>query len=419
MEYDFKKRITQLYSEETLNDNLKRYDNLFLNHIEKFSNENFFLFSSPGRTEIAGNHTDHNDGKVIAAAVNIDMISAVNKTGKNIVTIFSEGFDSPFIVDINDLEKKENETGKPEALIRGIAFEFRKRNYSLGGFNANITSNVLIGSGLSSSASFEILITHIFNYLFNKNSISKIEISKISQAAENKYFEKPCGLMDQLAISLGGMSAIDFKEKENPYIENIDYDFENSGYLLALIDTGGKHTDLTEEYSSITTEMKLIAEFFGFNSCRSIDSNMLYERIPELRIKFGDRAVLRAIHFLNENERVEKQKQCLLKNDINKFLDLVNESGNSSYKCLQNIYPSYEKRNQDAALGLYLCEKYIKEKGSGACRIHGGGFGGTIQVYIPNSQKKEFSEYIDSFFGKGSVKFVDIRKYGAVCLDEL
>lgn len=411
--------LSKLYSPQTLDNNHNRYEKALQFHKENFSEANPFFFSAPGRTELSGNHTDHNNGMVIAAAVDIDMICAASRSGNNVATMYSKGFDSPFIVDLDDLDKRNNEAGKPESLIRGIAFELRKRDYLLGGFNANLDSDVLIGSGLSSSASFEIMIAQIFNYLFNNNTVSKTELAMIAQAAENNYFGKPCGLMDQLAVSSGGIISIDFEKKANPLIENIEFDFTKTGYSLALIDTGETHADLTNEYSSITNEMKSIAEYFGYNLCRSVDQKVFYDKIPELRKIYGDRPILRVIHFLNENERVTKQKQCLIENDFKKFLDLVNESGNSSYKYLQNIYSSGESINQAAAVGLALCEKFFNEKGKGACRIHGGGFGGTIQAYVQKSMNKDFREFIESVFGVDSVKFVELRKHGTVCLDEL
>lgn len=419
MERKILNQLSSLYSPQSLTVAQNRYKKALQFHNEKFSETNPFLFTSPGRTELSGNHTDHNNGKVIAAAVDIDMICAVSRSETNIATIFSKGFDSPFIVDLDDLNKKESEIGKSEALIRGIVFEFRKRDYLFGGFNANLDSDILIGSGLSSSASFEIMIGQIFNFLFNNNTISKTELTLIAQAAENNYFEKPCGLMDQLAISVGGIVSIDFKEIGNPFIEKIDFDFNQTEYILALIDTGESHADLTVEYSSITNEMKSIAEHFGYNSCRFIEPKILYKKIPELRKIYGDRPVLRVIHFLNENERVEKQKQCLLNNNFNKFLDLVNQSGNSSYKYLQNIYSAGKINNQAASVGLSLCEKFFYDNGKGACRIHGGGFGGTIQAYVQKSMKEDFREFIEHVFGENSVKFVGLRKHGTVCLDEL
>lgn len=419
MERKILNQLSTLYSPQTLTTLQNRYNKALQFHKEKFSEASPFFFTSPGRTELSGNHTDHNNGKVIAAAVDVDMICAVSKSKNNFATIFSKGFDSPFIVDLDDLNKKENEVGKSESLIRGIASEFRKRDYLLGGFNANLDSDVLIGSGLSSSASFEIMVGQIFNFLFNNNAISKTELAIIAQAAENNYFGKPCGLMDQLTISLGGIVSIDFKEKGNPFIEKIDFDFTQTGYSLALINTGESHTDLTGEYSSITDEMKLVAEHFGYNSCRFINPKIFYKKIPELRKIYGDRPVLRVIHFLNENERVEKQKECLLNNNFDEFLDLVNQSGNSSYKYLQNIFSIGKINNQAASVGLALCEKFFDEKGRGACRIHGGGFGGTIQAYVQNNMKKDFRKFIESVFGEDSVKFVGLRRQGAVCFDEL
>jgi galactokinase len=394
----------------------KRYNKL-LNDFEKifgkFQPGGIKFFSSPGRTEISGNHTDHNHGKVIAASIDLDSIACVLQSDSK-VELYSEGYDKPFIVNPDVLEPVKEEIGTTSALIRGIAAGFRKHGFKIGGFKACITSDVLPGSGLSSSASIEVLIGTIFNHLYNEAKISTVDVARIGQYAENEFFKKPCGLMDQVACAVGGIVAIDFNDPKEPFIEKIDFDFSATGYCLLVVDTGGSHSDLTEDYSSIPAEMKQVARYFKKDFCRDLDFNSLLKNMKDIRGKVGDRAVLRTIHYIKENERVEEQTKALKENDFKKFLNLVNESGNSSFKYLQNIYSTKSVEEQGVTLALALSDIFIQEKGIGASRVHGGGFAGTIQVFLPNNLVDEYRDFISNIFEKDAVKVLSIRNKGTL-----
>lgn len=417
----FEEVIKKLYG----NDNnifvkqLTRYNKLFKLYSGYFSEMNVYLFSTPGRAEIGGNHTDHNLGKVIAASINLDTIAIVSTNEVSKIILYSEGYGDPFEVDLNNLDKIQNEEGTTNALIRGIASRFIELGYNIGGFSGVITSDVMPGSGLSSSASIEVLIGSIFNSLFNNGQISNKELAIIGQFAENNFFGKPCGLMDQMACAMGGIIAIDFQDPKNPIVEKIDFNFDSQGYKLLIVDTFGNHKDLTEDYASIPAEMKAVANLLGKNVCRDIDTKTLLTNITMLRDKVGDRAVLRVMHFIYEDERVLEQTLLLRANDFNQFLKHVTESGNSSFKWLQNIYSTKNISEQSVTLALALSEQYIKENSSGACRIHGGGFAGTIQVYLPNHLVEGYKKLINPVFGESSVKVLSIRNEGAICLNEV
>ena len=378
-----------------------------------------YFFSSPGRTEISGNHTDHNHGKVIAASINLDSIAAVSLNNSNEVVIYSEGFTELFSVDLNKLKLHQEEKQTTHALIRGIAAGIKRNGYKTGGFNACIASHVIIGSGLSSSASIEILIGTIFNYLFNDGKIPAEKIALIGQYAENNYFGKPCGLMDQLACITGGIIGIDFKNPLNPKITKIGFDFLSTGYKLIVVDTKASHSDLTDEYAAIPKEMKEVAGYFSKEFSSEISLDDLVQNMKLLREKVSDRAILRAIHFLEENRRVELQIEMLNKNDFNGFLKLVNKSGDSSYKYLQNVYSTKNTFKQEVSLALALSEIFIKDKGKGACRVHGGGFAGTILVFLPDELIEEYKNYISKIFNRDSVKVLTIRNLGAVRLSNI
>ena len=410
--------LSDLYgnNEKTVGAQKKRYGELCKNFKKNFGVQPVKYFSSPGRTEISGNHTDHNNGIVIAASINIDSIACVAPNNSEI-QICSDGFDKTFIVNINNLKPIEKETGTTNALIRGIASGLSKKGFNIGGFKAYITSDVLIGSGLSSSASIEVLIGTIFNHLYNEGKISPEEIAKIGQYAENEFFKKPCGLMDQVACAVGGIVSIDFKDKDKPKIDRIDFDFSTTDYSILVVDTGDDHADLTEDYASIPKEMKQVAQFFNKDYCREISSELLLKNIKGLRKKVSDRSILRAIHFINENERVEKQINALRKNNFDLFLKLVDESGNSSFKYLQNIYSPRKIEKQGVSLALALSDIFIRKHGKGACRVHGGGFAGTIQVFLPNNLTDNYKKFISESFDEKAVKIISIRDKGAVCLD--
>lgn len=388
----------------------KRYIDALCSFEEIFGEkEEVRIFSAPGRTEVGGNHTDHQHGRVLAGSVNLDVIGVVAANNDNIVRIESFGYKvDP--VDLSMLESSEAEYGKTSALIRGCCAHFKKAGYNIGGFDAYTTSDVLGGSGLSSSAAYEVLICNILSGMFNNNSIDRVEIAKISQKAEREYFGKPCGLLDQMASSQGGFTAIDFKNPEKPIVEQISFDLASHGYTLCVVDTHGDHADLTQDYADITVECKEISNYFGKDFLRDVDTDKFFASLSELRSKFGDRAVLRAIHFFGDDDRAEEQKVALKQDNFNHFLDLVNESGDSSYKYLQNVYSTSNIKAQGLCLALCLTEKFLN--GEGACRVHGGGFAGTIQCYIPTERIEEYSKMINGVFGEGSCCILSIRPVG-------
>ena len=371
--------------------------------------ENIRLFSAPGRTEVGGNHTDHQHGCVLAGGVNLDVIAvtAPNNDGK--VRIKSEGYDMD-VIDITELEKNTAEYGRASALIRGVLSRFKGLGADISGFNAYTTSNVLKGSGLSSSAAFEVLVGNIVNGMFFNNKADEITIAKIGQYAEREYFGKPCGLLDQMASSLGGFTYADFFNPAEPITEKINLDIHSFGYTLCVVDTGGNHANLTQDYADITIECKEISNKLGVDFLRDADQNRFYNSIAELRRACGDRAVLRAFHFFNENDRVEKQKAALKAGDFEGFLKLVNESGESSYDYLQNLYSNSAVSEQGLPLAIALTKKFLN--GKGACRVHGGGFAGTIQCYIPSELLADYKKTIEAVFGENSCCVLNIRPVG-------
>ncbi|KAA3614664.1 MAG: galactokinase [Calditrichaeota bacterium] len=415
------KALLKIYGKNDiiLKNQQKRYRHLADIFKQKFGDNELHYFSTPGRTEISGNHTDHNNGRVLAASINLDSIAAVTKNNENKVILYSEGFDDPFIVDLSQLKIIQEEKETTFALIRGIAARFKQLRYEVGGFNAFMTSDVLPGSGLSSSASVEILIGTIFNALYNENTISPEELAKIGQYAENEYFGKPCGLMDQMACAVGGIISIDFKDPENPIVDKIDFDFDARQYSLLVVDTGSSHADLTDDYANIPKEMKSVAEALDSTVCREIEYEELITEIKSLRNQIGDRALLRATHFLAESERVWDQVRALKTGNFQEFLNLVKESGNSSFKWLQNIYSAKNVHDQGVSLFLAITEKFISKIGEGACRVHGGGFAGTMQVFLPNKSIEEYRQLIKKVFGENKVMALSIRAFGTVFLSDL
>ena len=368
-------------------------------------------FSAPGRTEIGGNHTDHQRGRVLAGAVNLDTVAAVRPNGTTVIRILSEGYPQ-CEVDVTDLIPKAEEINTTMALIRGVAARFTQLGCKVEGFDAYVTSTVLPGSGLSSSAAYEVLIGTIINHLFFDGKVSQPEIAMIGQYAENVYFGKPCGLMDQMASAVGSMVTIDFYDKENPVIEKVDFDFAACNHALCIIDSRASHADLTDEYAAITLELKDICGYFGKDVLTQIDENDFIAAIPALREKFGDRAVLRAYHFYKENARVPKQVEALKNGDFDTFLRLIKESGYSSYMYLQNVIPAGYREHQDVALSLSLCELYLG--GRGAYRVHGGGFAGTVQAFVPMDILETFRKGIDAVLGVGACHVLSIRPHGGV-----
>jgi galactokinase len=407
----YDERLSELYGTEHVGTQRERYINLLKWHQSFFHVEKATILSSPGRTELGGNQTDHNGGIVLAASVNLDSVAVVTKTDDSIVTVNSENYPL-FKVNLNDLSRREEETGKTEALIRGIAASFSERDFRIGGFNASIVSDVLPGSGLSSSASIEILLGSIFNSLYNDNAISITDLAIVGKEAENSYFGKPCGLMDPLACGTGGIIAMDFREGETPQITPVEeFRFDKQGYELAIVKTGGSYSRLDEDFRSIPDEMKNAASVLGKQICRETTEVDLLAEMDAIREKFGDRTFLRAIHFFRENNRVKEMINCLLQNDMDTYMKLVSRSGNSSFKYLQNCYSSANVKEQGIPIGLALCEGFLD--GKGVCRVHGGGFAGTIQVFIPTERSEDFKMFIQSFFGEGSVQFLNIREASA------
>ena len=410
------KLFSNLYGSETnfIDLNIQRYEKVVQLFVQKFGDGDIQLFSTPGRTEIGGNHTDHNHGRVLAASVSLDSIAAVTKTEKNFITMYSTGFENSFKVDLKELRPIDEEKGSTTSLIRGIVARFNQLNYNIGGFNAFVSSNVLVGSGLSSSASIEVLIGTILNYLYNEGDIPPEVIAIIGQFAENKYFGKPCGLMDQTACAVGGIITIDFKDSTNPMVKKVDLDFSSQDYNLVVIDTGGHHADLADDYASIPNEMKSVAQLIGGAVGRDITLEILLSNLKAIRGETGDRAILRMIHFLNDNQRVVEQVASLENKNFKTFLKLVNESGNSSNKWLQNSYTIKNPSEQGINLALAVTENYLKKIGEGACRVHGGGFAGTIQVFLPNKSVKDYIHLMENIFDKGSAQVLNIRSLGTV-----
>ncbi len=375
--------------------------------------EEVAIFSAPGRTEIGGNHTDHQLGSVLAGSVNYDIVAAVQPNDLDRIRLFSEGYGLTDI-ELDDLDIKENEKETTASLIRGMANYFKEKGYPLNGFDAYVVSNVPSGSGISSSAAFEVLLGNIINELSANGEVDNVEIAKLSQKTENNYFGKPSGLMDQMASSVGGIVAIDFADKENPVIEKVDLDLDADGYKLVITDSHSSHADLTSEYAAIPEDMKLVADHFGKEVLSQVDENEFYQSIPELREKLSDRAVLRAIHYFNDTKRAKREAQALKDNNFDEFLRLVNDSGKSSILALQNITQAGEVDNQAVALALALSQMVLD--GEGASRVHGGGFAGTIQAFVPKDKVDEYVEVLNTTLGDDSAKVMSIRPVGGTQL---
>ena len=368
-------------------------------------------FSAPGRTELSGNHTDHQRGRVLAGAVNLDMQAAVRPNGTDTIRVLSQGY-TMSQVQLSCLTPVEAEINTTPALIRGVAARFVQLGCKVEGFDVYMESTVLPGSGLSSSAAFEVLMGTIINGLFFEGKVSQPEIAMIGQYAENVFFGKPCGLMDQMASAVGGMVTIDFADKENPVIQPVDFDFASCGHALCIIDSRASHADLTDEYAAIPNELKTICAHFGKDVLRQIDEADFYKEIPALREKCGDRAVMRAVHFYQENARVPQQVAALQAGDFDTYLKLMKQSGYSSYMYLQNVIPAGYKAHQDMAIALALCERYLA--GRGGYRVHGGGFAGTVQAFVPFDILETFRAGIDAVLGEGACHVLSIRPQGGV-----
>lgn len=372
-----------------------------------------YVFSAPGRTEISGNHTDHQQGCVLAAAVDLETVAEVTLNDSDFILVQSEGY--PLVlVDLKDLSVHEEEKNTTAALVRGVAAAFVKRGAKLQGFDAIVRSNVLPGSGLSSSAAFEVLMGTICNELFFESRLTPMEVAQIGQYAENVYFGKPCGLMDQMASAVGGTVFIDFEDTDAPMVLRMDFDLRKAGYALCIIDSGADHADLTEEYAAIPAELGRICRFFGKKVLRQIPEEEFYHNLAALRGQVNDRAILRAIHIYQENGRVLRQVQALKKGEVDTFLQLVNESGRSSWMYMQNITPAGAIRHQEVAVTLALCDRFLQ--GRGAYRVHGGGFAGTVQAFVPLDLLEEFCEKMEDVLGVGKCHVLNIRPQGGVRL---
>ena len=386
-----------------------RYIEAIKSYIAQFGDDDVEIYSAPGRSEIGGNHTDHQHGEVLAASINNDAIAIVKALKESCVKILSDGFDL-ITVSLDDITLKEEEKGSTTALVKGVLAGMKEQGYQIGGFQAYITSDVLIGAGLSSSAAYETLIGTILSGLYNNMNVSAAEIAMIGQYAENVYFGKPCGLMDQMACSVGNLVHIDFAKPGNPKVEKVDFDMNKHGYSLCITDTKGSHADLTAEYAAVPYEMKKVAQFFGKEVLLDVNRDMLLSEITKIRQEVGDRGVLRALHFICENERVGKEVEALKKERIVDFLALVKASGDSSFKYLQNVYSNSDVQHQNVSVALALSDMFLGE--NGVSRVHGGGFAGTIQAFVRHEAVADYRKQMNAVFGEGSCSILKIRKYG-------
>lgn len=388
----------------------QRYHRILDEAYKRFGDGDYHFISSPGRSEICGNHTDHQHGHIVAASLDLDNLCCVKRNDHNICTFVDERFPD-CIVDINDLSIKEEEKNTSSSLIRGIAYRLNELGYKIGGFDAYCESEVLIGSGISSSACYEVMLVEIFNSLYNDESIKPIDRALISQYAENNYFGKPCGLMDQLAISVGGLLAVDFNKPDEPLIDTYDFDFSDYDYQLLLINTKGSHALLNDEYAAVTKEIFEVAKIMDVDVLRDKSPNYFFENIKDIRDKLNnDRALLRAFHYYNEDKRAFELGKAIRNKDIEKILKIMNESGKSSFMYLQNVYPSSYTSNEPCAIGLALSDYILN--GQGAFRIHGGGFAGTIQALVPNYLLDAYKSALSLMFEDDAIMMVKIRPFG-------
>ena len=417
--FELKKKIADgaLSQYSNLYADVKLQSERFIAAIDSFTaiygeDKDISVFSVPGRSEISGNHTDHNRGCVLAGAIDRDIIAVAAKNDDNLIRFKSEGYDAT-VIDLAKIDEPDNfKNYTSDALIAGLAKGFKNSSYSIGGYDAYATTEVLKGSGISSSAAFEVMIGNILNYFYNDGKVSNIEIAKLSQYAENVFFGKPCGLMDQMACAVGGFVYIDFESPKDPIVDPINFSLTDAGYSLCIVNTGGNHADLNDDYASVPFEMKAVAKAFGRDALRGLTEADVIAKIPELRETLGDRAIMRALHFVRENARVETAREALKASDVAAFLDVVIDSGASSFKYLQNVYTTINVREQGLSLALALAEGYLSGKGC-AYRVHGGGFAGTIQVFIKNEYVDGFISLMDSVFGEGSAMNLKIRPVGA------
>lgn len=413
-----KKLLGELYGKAAVAENQKRYEDLVGKFVKEFGEKDLYLFSSPGRTEISGNHTDHNHGKVLAGSINLDCVGVAAVNDTNFVNIVSETFNQSFTIDLNHLEPSDRMAGTVD-LVKGLLKGFEKSGYEVGGFDAYVTSNVISAAGVSSSASFEMLLCSMLNTFFNVGKMDTVAYAHIGKYSENHYWNKASGLLDQMACAVGGLITIDFLEPQAPVVEKIDFDFASQNHSLIIVNTGKGHADLSADYSSVPNEMKKVAQFFGKEVCAEIKEQDVIDHLAELRAYAGDRSVLRALHFFEENKRVEAEVRALKENRFGDFLDGITSSGNSSWKWLQNCYTNSNVQEQGISIALALTEMFIAEKKRGACRIHGGGFAGVIMAMLPNDLVDEYVAYIEKAMGEGSAYRMSIRPYGAICVNQM
>lgn len=387
-----------------------RYVRLLNEFIKLFGEDrDVIITSAPGRTEVCGNHTDHNNGKVLAASVNLDAVAVAAKNDEGVVRVKSDGH-AMNVVDVSELLPDESEFGHSTAMVRGVVAKIEGMGYQIGGLDCVTASDVIGGSGLSSSAAFEVLLGTTLSYLYNNGVISAVDIAKTAQYSENVFFGKPCGLLDQMASSVGTFVTIDFESTENPKIKKVDFDFSKSGHSLCIVDTGGSHSDLTDDYAAVRAEMESIAKALGKDVLREIDYNDFKAAVPSLFGKVSDRALIRAYHFYRENIRVEKAVAALESNQFDEFKKMINESGRSSYMYNQNVYTPKNPAEQKLSLALCISEEVLGV--NGAYRVHGGGFAGTIQAFVPNELLEQYKTAVESVFGKGSCHVLIIRPVG-------
>lgn len=412
-----KKLLAKLYGEDAVAGNVARYQELLKGYEKTFGDSgDVLLFSSPGRTEISGNHTDHNHGKVLAGSINLDCVGVAAKNSSSHVHIVSETYNQDFTIDLNHLEPSEKKAGTVD-LVKGLLKGFEESGYSVGGFNAYITSNVISAAGVSSSASFEMLLCSMLNTFFNEGRMDTVAYAHIGKYSENNYWDKASGLLDQMACAVGGLITIDFVEPSAPAVEKIDFDFGSQNHSLIIVQTGKGHADLSADYSSVPNEMKKVAQFFGKEVLSQVTEEEVISNLAEVRQFAGDRSVLRALHFFEENKRVEAEVAALKENRFEDFLANITASGNSSWKWLQNCFTNSNYQEQGITVTLALTELFIAEKQKGACRVHGGGFAGVIMAMLPNELVDEYITYIENCTGKGSAFRMSIRPYGAICVN--
>lgn len=409
---DYDERLLDIYVDrEKVSYQRDRYKKAVQSYINHFGESDVAVYSAPGRSEIGGNHTDHQHGEVLAASINNDAIAIVGILEEPVVKVVSDGYDM-LTISLDSLDMREKEKESTLALLKGVLSGVKQHGYEVGGFQAYITSDVLIGAGLSSSAAYETLLGTILSGMFNNMEIPPMEIAMIGQYAENVYFGKPCGLMDQMACSVGNLVYIDFADPGAPKAEKVDFDFNQYSYSLCITDTKGSHADLTAEYAAIPEEMKKVAQFFGKEVLREVSMEELLNQMTQVRDAEGDRAVLRAFHFISENARVRQEVEALKEGNMHGFLELVKKSGDSSFKYLQNVYSGHDVQHQNISVALALSDMLLGE--SGVSRIHGGGFAGTIQAFVKTDAVARYQEKMDDVFGKGSCSVLKIRKYGGM-----